>query len=210
MNEIVAFLQLGGPLMFVIAFGSLVATTVFFERIWSLQRRRIVPEHLKSLVLDRLRSGAFDEAKGLCDASPSPLADVLRAGIDQAGAPRARVREALEDRGRHAAASLERYLGVIGSVATVSPLLGLLGTITGMIKTFQQVTENAQASGVNAGLLANGIWEALVTTAAGLSVAIPAYLAHRYLTGRVDRLIGELEEAALLALDPLAAPDETE
>lgn len=209
MTDILDFLELGGPLMIVIAIGSLIATTVFFERLWALQRRRVVPARLLELVMASLRDGKTDEARGLCASSESALASVLGAGLTHAGQSRARIREALEDRGRHEAARLERYLNVIGSVATVSPLLGLLGTITGMIKTFQQVTENVQNSSMTAGVLANGIWEALVTTAAGLSVAIPAFLAHRYLTSRVDRLVGDLEEAGLGALDLLSpAPEE--
>lgn len=97
MTELLDFLELGGPLMFVIALGSLVATTVFFERIWSLQRRRVVPRRLLELVLNSLRDRRYDEARGLCASSESPLASLLAAGIAHAGQPRARVREAIED-----------------------------------------------------------------------------------------------------------------
>lgn len=103
---------------------------------------------------------------------------------------------------------MERFTAVLGMVATMSPLLGLLGTITGMIQAFQSVQGSLDAGQIAAGALANGIWEALITTAAGLCVAIPAFVAHRFLLGRIDRLVSELEETALEAAELLAAPSE--
>ena len=104
----------------------------------------------------------------------------------------------MQDRGRREAAELENYIGALGAIVTISPLLGLLGTITGMIETFQGVTDTVAATGsVNANSLAGGIWEALVTTAAGLMVAIPAFVVHRILLSRVDGLVADLEEASL-------------
>jgi biopolymer transport protein ExbB len=113
----------------------------------------------------------------------------------------------MEEAGRRVAGRLERYLGMLAAMATVAPLLGLLGTVTGMIEVFQRVDDTIQATGdVQAGVLASGIWEALMTTAAGLSVAIPAFIAARYLHGRVDNLVGELEERADVMADLMAAP----
>ncbi|MFT4703613.1 MAG: biopolymer transport protein ExbB [Bradymonadia bacterium] len=203
MRDAFEFLALGGPIIAVLALCSLVATTLLFERLWYLQKQRIVPARFQELVRQHLRAGRHVEAGALCEASDTPIARIIGAGIKQQHAGRARVREALEDRGRQEATRLERFLGVLSAIATVSPLLGLLGTITGMIKTFQSVTENVGAQAMSAGVLANGIWEALISTAAGLCVAIPVFVAHRLLAGRVDALTTSLEEGALAALDDL-------
>lgn len=207
MKEAYEFLALGGPLMVVIGIGSVVALAIFVERLLALQQRNVVPVRFRSLVLELLREDKIDEARALCSSNDSSLAAVVLAGLKRAGAPLPRVREAVSDRGRREAVELERFTGLLGTVATTSPLIGLLGTITGMIKTFQSVQDNLD-SGQMAGALANGIWEALITTAAGLCVAIPAFIAYRFLLGRIDRLVADLEEAALEAVDLLAgSPD---
>lgn len=208
MKEAYEFLALGGPLMAIIGLGSVVALAIFVERSLALQRRHVVPPRFRALVLELLREGKVDEARAMCASNDSSLAAVLLAGLKRAGAPMPRVREAIMDRGRREAVELERYTGLLGTVATTSPLLGLLGTITGMIQTFQSVQGNLDAGQIAAGSLANGIWEALITTAAGLSVAIPAFVAYRFLLGRVDRLVADLEEVALEAADLLAGEAE--
>jgi biopolymer transport protein ExbB len=201
------FLIRGGFVMAPIALGSIIALTFALERAWSLQRRRIVPARFVSVVRDQTQRGRIDEAMALCAANDSPIAAVLHAGLRHAGAGRAAVREAMEDRGRREAAQLERFTGILGTVATVSPLLGLLGTVTGMIETFQRVTTSVEASAqVSAGALAGGIWEALITTAAGLTVAIPALLAYRLIVSHIDRLTIEMEAIALETLDALFPP----
>ena len=113
----------------------------------------------------------------------------------------------MEDMGRRQMQRLERYVGAVGALASVTPLMGLLGTVLGMIAVFQGVVEEAGAEGmVDPTALAGGIWEALVTTAAGLGVAIPLYLGYRYLLGRLDSLAVEMEEASSNLLDALAPP----
>jgi biopolymer transport protein ExbB len=153
-----------------------------------------------------LRKGKLDEARGVCTSSDSALAGVIVAALKRAGRSEERIREAVEDRGRREAGELERYTGILGTIATVSPLLGLLGTITGMIKTFQSVDASMQAGQVAASSMATGIWEALISTAGGLCVAIPAFLGYRFLVGRIDRLVAELEDASLDVVDALAEP----
>ena len=196
------FLARGGPIMGVIAFASVSALAIFIERLWSLQRHRIVPARFVHVVRDLLTRGRLDEARNVCSTNDSSIAVILHAGLRHAGGGRALIREAMQDRGRREAAELERFTGALGSIATVSPLLGLLGTITGMIKTFQRVNETvAQTGDVSPGALASGIWEALVTTAAGLAVAIPAFLAYRFIIAKVDRLVIDLEEVSLDMVD---------
>jgi biopolymer transport protein ExbB len=208
MKAALDFLTLGGPLVYVILAGSLLATAIFVERVLALQRRNVVPVRFAELSLSLIRDGKFDEARGLCASSDTPLANVVSAGLKRAGMPLARVREAIADRGRREAVELERFTGLLGTIATTMPLIGLLGTITGMIRTFQSVQGSIGEDQMNAGALANGIWEALITTAAGLCVAIPAFIAYRYLIGRIDRLIAELEEHALEVAELVAGDGE--
>ena len=197
MSETLDFLQLGGPLIAVLGLASVVATAIIFERTWALQRSRILPARFLEMVRTRLQDGKADEAAQLCASSDSPVASILAAGLRVRAQGRVRMREAMEDRGRREAGELERALGALAAISTVSPLLGLLGTITGMIQTFQQVTAHEASDAMSAGVLATGIWEALITTAAGLCVAIPTFLAHRWLSARVDRFVSQMEEAAL-------------
>lgn len=211
MKETFEFLALGGPVMALIGLASVVALAIFIERMWSLQRRRIVPPRFVHLIRDLLARHRIDEARQLCASHDVAIATIARAGLEHVDGGRALVREAMQDRGRREAAELERHMGLLGAIATVSPLLGLLGTITGMIKTFRSVNETVSTNGeVMAGALANGIWEALITTAAGLAVAIPAYLAYRLITARIDSLVIDLEEVSLDLVDLMlldAKPD---
>jgi biopolymer transport protein ExbB len=198
MQRIWEFFQLGGPVMYVLAGASIAATAILFERLWALQRTRVLPPRLMYVVRQMLAEGRLDEARKICATNESAISAVLLAGLRMVHAGRAVVREAMQDRGRREAAELENYIGALGAIVTISPLLGLLGTITGMIETFQGVTDTVAATGsVNANSLAGGIWEALITTAAGLMVAIPAFVAHRLLLARVDSLVADLEEASL-------------
>ena len=154
-----------------------------------------------------LADGKIDEAQAVCASNDSALSAVLLAGMKRAGGHRDLVRESMQDRGRREAQELERFTGLLGTIATISPLLGLLGTILGMIKTFRQVNATLDTGEVSAGALATGIWEALITTAAGLCVAIPAFLAYRFIIGRIDYLVADLEEVALDAVDLMADPE---
>ncbi len=199
MTEAYEFLVKGGILMIPILLCSVVALAIFLERLWALQRPHVLPKRFLEIVTDLIRKGEFDQARALCKGNDSTLAAVLGAGLRHAGKDRALVKEVMEESGRREAAYLERGIGVLGSIANIAPLLGLLGTVTGMIKVFQRVVNQAGvASGqVNAGALANGIWEALITTAAGLAVAIPAFVMFKILMGRVDRLLVEMEEQSL-------------
>jgi biopolymer transport protein ExbB len=189
---------LGGPVMFVLAAASLVGLTIVFERLMSLQRHKVIPPRFVYVLRQMLGEGRLDDARQLCASNDSAIAAVVLAGIKQVQAGRSVIREAMQDRGRRESVDLERFIGALGAIVTVSPLLGLLGTITGMISTFQGVTASvADGGAVNAGSLAGGIWEALLTTAAGLTVAIPAFVAYRLLLARVDSLVGDLEEVSL-------------
>jgi biopolymer transport protein ExbB len=228
-TEAYEFLARGGPLMVPIFVSSLVGLTVFLERLWSLQRHRVLPHHFMTVVEPYLRERKWVEVRRLCDASTSGFAQILRSGLRHAGQPRGVVKEGMEEAGRRVHGQLSRYLSGLSAVVSVAPLLGLLGTVTGMISVFQRVQDTVRETGaVDPGSLGGGIWEALMTTAAGLIVAIPALICLRYLEGRIDRFMNELEERADIAADymsaegmsvsspaleerpPAAAPDRTE
>jgi biopolymer transport protein ExbB len=196
--EMYEFLAKGGILMVPILFTSVLSLTVFFERLWALRRDRVIPQGLSRTVRSLITQGRLGEAETVCNQSEAMLARVVLAGLKHRTRPRAMVREAMEDAGGIEVANLERFTGVIATVATVAPLLGLLGTVTGMIQVFRDVATKPDPE---ISVLAAGIWEALITTAAGLFVAIPAYALHRYIMARIDRLAREVGEQSLEFLE---------
>jgi len=183
----------GGPLMIPIAFCSLILVAVVFERIISLRRGRVIPKPFVTRFMHQIREGEIDrdQALELCDESGSPVADVLAGAVRKWGRPAVEVEQAVIDAGERTTNGLRRYLRVLNGVATVSPLLGLLGTVFGMIVAFNAIA-TADAMG-RPELLASGISQALLTTAAGLTVAIPALILYMYFISRVDRLIIDID-----------------
>jgi biopolymer transport protein ExbB len=162
----------------------------------------VLPRNLTNQVRDWAGNDQLDPKHLQKLHQSSPLGQLLAAGLANRRAGRDIVKENIEDCGRHVVHELERYLSPLGTIASISPLLGLLGTVIGMIKVFAAIT----ASGVgNPGVLAGGISEALITTAAGLSVAIPALIGYRYLRGRIDGLVVEMEKETMHFLETLMA-----
>ncbi|MCA9665889.1 MAG: MotA/TolQ/ExbB proton channel family protein [Myxococcales bacterium] len=206
MYEIYQFLFVkGGPVMYPIVLGSVVALALFLERLWALRRERVIPPVFQRRLRVLLREDKLSEAEVLCQENASALANIVSAGLDRAGRPKSEVKEEITDVGRREVSHLERHVEFLGTIAAVEPLMGLLGTVTGLIGAFQRVESLAsKGGGVNPGALAAGIWEALITTAAGLVVAIPAYVGYRYLQGRVNTLVVEMEEDALQIADLLS------
>lgn len=184
----------GGWLMIPILLCSVVAFAIVAERFWTLQRSRIIPRNLVAQVWQLYRNGQLDGNRIQALRSGSPLGRVLAAGLVNLQHSRDVMKESIEETGRQVVLELERYLNTLGTIASITPLLGLLGTVIGMIKVFAAIS--AQGVG-NANELAGGISEALITTAAGLSVAIPSLMFYRYFRGRVDALVLKMEEEAL-------------
>ena len=184
----------GGWLMLPIIACSIVALAIVIERLWSLQVRRVLPKNLVAQVWrwDKIHQLNDEHLKEL--QSSSPLGSVLAAGIANRGQNREVMKESIEDTGRHVVHELERYLNTLGTIAAITPLLGLLGTVIGMIKVFATIT--TQGVG-NPGALAGGISEALITTAAGMSVAIPTLMFYRYFRGKVRMLVLRMEQEAM-------------
>lgn len=196
------FLVSGGPVMIPIGIASVVALATFLERLWALRKSAVVPTGFCVEVIELLKQGRPEDALTRCRTRALPIARILEAALVSRDLPRDRIKERIEEVGRREASELERFVPVLGTIASVSPLLGLLGTVGGMIVTFQVI----QTQGLgNVGSLAGGISQALVTTFAGLSVAIPTLLANRYVLSRVDGLLLDLEEVASAAIDLLDA-----
>jgi len=194
--------QAGGWVMLPIIACSIVAAAIVLERLWTLQHKRVLPSKLTSQVHAWINQDQLDPKHLQALHQSSPLGQILAAGLLNRHAGRDILKESVEDCGRHVVHELERYLGTLGTIAAISPLLGLLGTVLGMIKVFAAIT----TSGVgNPGVLAGGISEALITTAAGLSVAIPALIAYRYLRGRIDGLVVEMEKETMKFLETVVA-----
>jgi len=184
----------GGIVMVPIILCSILAVAVTLERLWTLRAQRVVPAELTDKVWQWVENRTLTERQITALQLHSPLGRVLAAGLANRHRDRAVMISAIEDAGRHAVHDLERYLNVLGTIAGISPLLGLLGTVTGMIRTFKAIT----LAGVgNPAAMAGGIAEALITTAAGLLVAIPAFVAYRYLRGRVDSLVIRMEKESI-------------
>jgi biopolymer transport protein ExbB len=192
--------QAGGWLMLPIIACSIVAAAIIVERLWTLQPQRVLPRDLTADAWDRVVRNRLDRDYLSELQHSSPLGQVLASGLANRHASRELIKESIEDSGRHVVHDLERFLNSLGTIAAITPLMGLLGTVIGMIKVFAAIT----AFGVgNPGVLAGGISEALITTAAGLSVAIPALIAYRYLRGRVNALVVSMEKEAMKLLEAL-------
>ncbi len=199
---VLELVEAGGWLMLPIIACSIVALAIIVERIWSLQVRKVLPRNLVAQVwrwekINQLNDQHLQELQ-----SSSPLGSILAAGIINRNESRDVMKDSIQDTGRHVVHELERYLNTLGTIAAISPLLGLLGTVIGMVRVFTAITEEGVG---NPAVLAGGISEALITTAAGLCVAIPSLMGYRYLRGRVDELVVDMEKEAMKLVEALHA-----
>ena len=196
MTLVLELLIQGGWFLVRIFLASLVGVAFFIERLRVLGRDRVLAPRIVAGAPALIHAGDRQGLRELCQREGTALGRVLDRGLERTGLDASQMREEMEDAGRRELHEMQRHTDVLGAVATVSPLLGLLGTVVGMISMFQGVVAAAAANQNSAdiGTLADGIWQALLTTAAGLIVAIPIYLAHRYLLGRIDGLIVEIED----------------
>ena len=190
----------GGPFMWPIIICSIAAAGILLERLWTLQRKRVLPQDLIKKVSELADRNQVNPKVIDALEKNSPLGRVLAAALANRHRGREIMMERVEDTGRHVVHELERFLNTLGTIAGVSPLLGLLGTVTGIIRAFNAI----QAGGMgDPRALSGGIAEALIATAAGLCVAIPALISYRYLRGRVDGIVVEMEKHAIRMADAL-------
>lgn len=204
----------GGPLMIPIGLASILLLVFVFERLVSLRKGRIIPRHFVKLFQTQLKEGTLTQktAIRICNENPSIISRIFAAASLKWGRPSVEVEQAIMDEGERVTYKLKKYLRLINGIATVTPLLGLLGTVVGMILAFDAIGASSTNSDPKL-LIANGISQALLTTAAGMSVAIPALIAYIYFVGRVDRLIVEIDDlgqkvVSRIASDAVAFDDE--
>ncbi|MBC8356610.1 MAG: MotA/TolQ/ExbB proton channel family protein [Planctomycetes bacterium] len=183
----------GGPLMLPIGVCSFILLVFVFERTIALRRGRVIPRPFVRRFLEQIQEGQLDRkaAAELCDENGSPVSEVFAGAVNKWGRPSVEVEQAIIDAGERVTNGLRAYLRMFNGISTISPLLGMLGTVLGMIRAFNAIA-TADAMG-RPELLAAGISQALLTTAAGLSVAIPALIAYLFFIGRVDKLVVEID-----------------
>lgn len=187
----------GGPVMWPILMCSIFASSIMLSKWWQLKSIKINTQEFLSSILDKMKRHQTKEALEICEKTKSPISHILKAGILKYDRPRSQIKEAIEDASLYEIPLLERNLPALATIAHISPLLGLLGTVTGMVRCFQTIQAKAVSfRPVSPGDLAGGIWEALLTTVAGLVVAIPTFVAYNYLVNRVNHFILEIEKAA--------------
>jgi len=184
----------GGMLMLPIIICSIVAMAIIVERFWSLKRAKIIPPSLVRDIVGWAQKNELNPDRINAVRDESPLGRVLVSGLKNSTQTRDVMKDSIEDAGRHVTHELQRFLNTLGTIAAVSPLLGLLGTVLGMIKVFSVITDIGVGS---PGELAGGISQALITTAAGIAVAIPSLMFYRYFRGKVDQLVVEMEQESI-------------
>jgi biopolymer transport protein ExbB len=193
-------IKAGGWAMWPLIFCSVAALAIIGERLWSLQRKYVCPSSLIPQVQQWLTRNELDEARITALRASSPLGRILAAGLLNRQQDREIIKESLEDAGRHVSPELERYLRTLGTIATISPFLGLLGTVLGMIEMFSGI--GRQGVG-DPSIVASGISQALIATASGLVVAIPSIMFYRYFRGKVNELLLDMEQEALRLVEVL-------
>jgi len=202
--------QMGGPMMYLIIIASILAFGVVLERVYHLNKARIDAGKFMDGIINVLKRNKIIEAIEICNSTPGPIAHIVKAGILKHDRSKPEIREAVEEAARLEIPRMEKHLPVLATIAHVAPLLGLVGTVTGMIKSFQVIQQKAAAMvPVNPGDLAGGIWEALLATLAGLAVAIPTYVAYNYLVSQVDNLVYDMETSATDLVNLLSSKRDT-
>ena len=196
----VEIVKAGGWLMAPIILCAIIAMGIVLERYWTLQEKRVIPEDLTSKVWAWVSRDALDQSQIQTLHQGSPLGQILAAGLINRDRERTVMKDSIEDTGRHVVHELERYLDALGTIAAITPLLGLLGTVIGMVKVFTAITTHGVGDPT---VLAGGIAEALITTGAGLTVAIPALIGYRYYRSRVDALVVNMEKEAIKLVEAL-------
>ncbi|MFQ5995448.1 MAG: MotA/TolQ/ExbB proton channel family protein [Acidiferrobacterales bacterium] len=197
----------GGWLMWPIIACSVAALAIIGERLWSLQRKYVSPPNLVAQIQQWLERKQLDDERVKLLQDSSPLGRILAAGLVNRNHDREIVKESIEDAGRHVVPELDRYLNTLGTIAAISPFLGLLGTVLGMIEMFAGIS----AHGIgDPAVVAGGIAQALITTAAGLGVAIPSVMFYRYFRGRINELLVDMEQQAVRLVEILHGEREEE
>lgn len=196
----IEIVRAGGWLMLPIILCAIVAMGIVLERVWTLKGTRVVPDDLTARVWGWVKNNELTTKQIQTLHSGSPLGQILASALAHRNFERSLMKESIEDTGRHVVHELERYIETLGTIAAISPLLGLLGTVIGMVKVFTEITTQGVGDPAN---LAGGISEALITTAAGLTVAIPTLIGYRYLRNRIDTLVVQMEKESIKLVEAI-------
>jgi len=203
-------IQKGGPVMYLIMILSVIAFGIVLERIYNFNKARIDSQKFMDEIVKHLKRNKIIEAIEMCNQTPGPIAHIIKAGILKHDRSKPEIREAIDEAAQLEIPRLEKHLPIIATIAHITPLLGLLGTVSGMIKAFQIIqTKALTMTPVNPGDLSGGIWEALLATLAGLAVAIPTYVAYNYLVNQVDNLVYDMERSATDLVNLLSSRRDT-
>ena len=187
-------LRPGGAIMIPLLLCSILALAIILERFWTLRVNKVAPKQVVNELWGWIKNKELNSKKMKALKESNPLGRILAAGLSNAKHGREIMKESIQEEASHVVHEMERFLTALGTIAAIAPLLGLLGTVIGMIKVFAQL--QLEGTG-NAAALAGGISEALITTAAGLAVAIPALIFHRYFMRRVDEIVISMEQEAV-------------
>ncbi len=202
-SEIIEIIKKAGIFVYPIFLCSIVGLSIFLQKMWILRTNRILPDIFLDRLYTYLSKNKFSEALNLATLNNSSIARIAYAALQKNGSSKEQIKESMEGAGRREAGELSRYIEGLATISNVSTLLGLLGTISGMIKIFSVISENTI---VDPSSLAGGISEALYTTAFGLLVAIPAFIAYKYLVGRSDEFVNELEDESKRIMEEMSMP----
>ncbi|MDQ6988785.1 MAG: MotA/TolQ/ExbB proton channel family protein [Mariprofundaceae bacterium] len=194
------FIAQGGIVMYLLLATSLLAITIIVERLWSLRVSVVIPVKKIQAVEDAVRAGNVEEALEMCKNNNTAMSRILWVALKNRGVKRNIMKEILEEVGRQEVAHLERFVGILALIAAITPLMGLLGTVIGMIEVFQVISIEGVGK---ADVLAGGISKALNTTAVGMAVAIPTLIAYRFFEAKVNRFVVDIEHHALYFVDLL-------
>ena len=197
----------GGWIMLIILLFSIIAGYIFFERFFVIRRALKLDAHFMDTIKDKIKEGKVDEALAHCDAYDHPLSRMIKKGILRIGKPMEDVNVAIENVGKLEVAKLEKGLTTLATTAGAAPMIGFLGTVMGMIRSFYDMA-NVEGGNISVSLLSNGIYTAMVTTVGGLIVGILAYLAYNYLVAKVENVVNQLEASTMDFMDLLNAPAE--
>jgi len=203
-------IQKGGPVMYLIMILSVISLGIIIERIYNLNRARIDSQKFMDDIINSLKHNKIIESIEMCNKTAGPIAHIIKAGILKHDRSKPEIKEAIDEAAQLEIPRMEKHLPILATIAHIAPLLGLLGTVSGMIKAFQVIQDKAATMiPVNPGDLAAGIWESLLATLAGLLVAIPTYVAYNYLVNQVDSLAYDMERSATDLVNLLSSRRDT-
>jgi biopolymer transport protein ExbB len=202
--SLLALLTKGGYMMIPLILLWIVGVYIFVERVITFRKSAKTPDNFQGKIREKVLSGRLDEAKLICDETLTPVARMIRKGLDKLGNPMKNIEVAIENTGKIELYHLERNLSLLATISGAAPMIGFLGTVTGMIQAFISIAQEEGA--VSPKLLSSGIYEAMITTATGLFVGILAYLGYNYLVTRVQKLVHRMEYTAIDFMDLLQEP----